>query len=251
MLMEGTGIYWCLLILVFFAVYITVKVCLGSLLKRAKEQAWKGYVPFYSGYVLVELLGLKKQVFYMSLIPFVNLYYFNIIIAKLLEGFGMDPKDSIWYVLIPMYKFPELVFKRPKFRLNEYDLTNEFIETQNVLFNKSVEELPEEIQLVDVNKAIEEKQAETIIQPSNFEQPMSNNMNNIMPNNSADNVYTNEISEDEKKKVTYVEAVQEEKKEEKPIIQPLDNGKPKVCPNCGATLAPTATACFMCGQQLY
>ena len=145
MLMEGTGIYFWLLVLIFLIVYITVKISLGFLLTRAKEQAWKAYVPFYTTLVLVDLLGLKRSVFYLSLIPLVNLYYYYIIISKLLEGFAMNTKDAIWYIVFPMYKFPELAFKRPKFRLNEYDLTQEFLETQNILFSKPQDELPDEI----------------------------------------------------------------------------------------------------------
>lgn len=258
MLLEGTSIYFWLIILVFLIVYITVKICLGNLLKRAKQEAWKGYVPFYTTYVLVDLLGLKKSVFYMSLIPFVNLYYYNIIVAKLLEGFNLNPKDSIWYIVIPMYKFPELVFRRPKFKLNEYDLTNEFIETQNALFNKSQDELPDSIELIDVHKEIEKKMEQEansyttdsgiVIEPNNYNQTI-NDVGSIY-NDNAENVYTHNTTEEEEKQMTYVEAPEpEEEKVQKPIIQPFEEGRGKVCPNCGTKLAPGATTCFMCGHH--
>lgn len=242
MLLEGTGLYFWLLFLVFFAVYVTVKICLGYLFKRAKEKAWKGYVPIYSTYALVKLLSLDMKLFYMSLIPIVNLYYYNIIIKKLLEAFGLDSKDSIWYIVIPMYKFPELVFKNPKFRLNEYDLTNEFLEAQNVLFNQpKKEDLPLNVEEVKPVENINQ----TVIAPSSFQQPI----NPMTNQNNIDNIYEKEVTDDEKKQVTYVEAVPEEKKEEKPIITPLDTGAPKICPNCGSTLAASATTCFMCGYK--
>lgn len=265
MLLEGTSLYFWLLFLIFLIVYITVKICLGSLFKRAREKAWKGYIPIYSTYELIKLLDIKKSVFYMTLIPFVNLYYYNIIIKKLLEAFAENPKDSIWYIIFPMYKFPELVFRNPVYvQQSAYELTNEFIAAQNVLFNKPVEELPNEINLVDVNKAVEQKTDGLIINPANYEQNMettapSQNQQNMQtnPNEIAayintpnDNVYANTITEDEKNKVTYVEAKQEEKKEEKPIITPLNQGREKVCPKCGTRLSPTATTCFMCGTIL-
>ena len=78
MLMEDTAKYFWLLFLVFLIVYIAVKLSLGALLKRAKEKAWKAYIPIYTTYVLVDLLNLKKTYFWLSLIPFVNLYFLNI-----------------------------------------------------------------------------------------------------------------------------------------------------------------------------
>lgn len=245
MLFEGTGFYFWLLFIIFLIVYVTVRLCFGFLFKRLKQKAWKGYVPIYSTYVLVNFLGLKKFVFYMTLIPFVNLYYYNIIIKKLLEGFGLDPKDSIWYIIIPMYKFPELVFKNPKFKLNEYDLTNQFLEAQNALFNKPKEELPQEISLIDVNKSLEAERNK-----ANGLEPDGSSSQQDSVSVTSNNVYDNQVSDDEKKQVTYVEAVKEEPKEEKPIIQPLDTGKPKLCPNCGTKLSSTATACFMCGHKV-
>ena len=70
---------------------------------------------------------------------------------------------------------------------------------------------------------------------------------NLSPQES---VFTNESLEPDKTHTTYVEAVQEEVKEEKPIITPANTGRPKMCPNCGARLAPDATACFLCGTKL-
>lgn len=260
MLMEGTGIYFWLLVLIFLIVYITVKISLGFLLTRAKEQAWKAYVPFYTTLVLVDLLGLKRSVFYLSLIPIVNLYYYYIIISKLLEGFAMNTKDAIWYIVFPMYKFPELAFKRPKFRLNEYDLTQEFLETQNILFSKPQDELPDEINLINLNNQVEESNVNgTVIAPSNYNQvPENMAVDNYASETnpyldtsySGESVFTNP-SIPEEKQVTYVEAPKENKPEvQKPIITPVSDGRPKVCPNCGAKLSPEATTCFLCGQHL-
>ena len=131
---EGTGKYFLILFMVFFIVYITVKICLGKLFKEAKLPVWKAYVPFYNRLVLTNLLDLKKSVFYKTLIPIGNLYYYNIIIKELLKAYKLNPKESIWFIIIPMYKFPELVFKHPKFMLHMYDETEEFINNQNVLF---------------------------------------------------------------------------------------------------------------------
>ncbi|MBQ9011604.1 MAG: zinc ribbon domain-containing protein [Bacilli bacterium] len=237
---EGTGLYFELLFLVLFIVYITVKICLANLFKKAKEQPIKAFVPFYNKLVLVKLLNLKMKVFYFTLIPFVNLYYFYIIIKELLKAFGMSEDEAVWYLVIPMYKFPELVFRNLKFLPNEYELTEEFLATQNALSKQpKVEELtfPE-----SSGNAVT---GQTEVEPYLFEQ----NIQMVDPNNQ-DSVFTNQSLEPDKRQVTYVEAHDEEKKEQAPIITPLDDRKQQVCPKCGTRLAPSADVCFFCGTKL-
>lgn len=253
MLMEGTGKYFLMLFFVFLIVYVAVKVSLGVLLKRAKEESWKAYIPVYTTYVLVKLLGMPKKVFYMSLIPFAGLYYLYLIIKELLVGFRQNPKDAIWYVIFPMYNFPKLAFKKPKFALNEYDLTSEFLETQNILFEQP-KEVEEVIPEVSVNEPVQTETTEMVTpEVSNVAVTPMADFNNIEPVNQVptqESIFTNESLEPDKTHTTYVEAKQEEVKEEKPIITPANTGRPQMCPKCGARLAPDATACFLCGTKL-
>lgn len=223
---EGTGTYFLLLFLVLFIVYLTVKICLGTLFKQMKIPAWKAYVPFYGTLILVDILDIKKSVFYKSLIPFVNLYYYKIIIAELLKAYQLDSSEAIWFIIIPMYKFPELVFKHPKFMLHMYDETEEFIVNQNALFDS-------------------DKKENIQVNPKNYNQtPQINN-----PNDEQNTVYFNKSLEPDERKETFIEAkAKEEKKEEKPIV--IDKSKPKVCPNCGTKLSPDAATCFLCGTKL-
>ena len=160
-----------------------------------RDKAWKGYIPFYSTYVLVKKLDLKTSVFYMTFIPLLNLYYYNIIIKKLLEVFAQNTDDSIWYILVPMYKFPELVFKNPIYvQENSYDLTNQFIAAQDELFNKPKEELPNEINLVDVNKAVEQEMDGLVINPMSFQQDLDaidrQNQGQILEQNDPNQIGT-------------------------------------------------------------
>ena len=253
MLMEGTGKYFWLLFLVFLIVYIAVKISLGFLLKRAKEESWKAYVPFYTTYVLVRLLNMPIKTFYMALIPFVGLYYLYLITKELLIGFRQNPKEAVWYVIFPMYNFPKLAFKKPKFALNEYDLTEEFVEMQNILFEKP-KEVEELIPEVSVTEPVQTDTAETINSEINNTDSMPmTDFNNIEPvnqNSAEESVFTNENLQPDKTHTTYVEATATEEKEEKPIITPANTGRPKMCPKCGARLAPDATACFLCGTKL-
>lgn len=375
---EGTFKYFFILFIFYMIVYITVRVCIADLLKRAKDKPYKAYIPFYTIYYLVKMLDLKKSVFYMTLIPFVNLYYYNIIIKKLLEAFGQDSRESALYLIIPLYKFPELIFKNPKYITDEYTLTEGFLVDQNIMFNKEsksddsvslstptsqdfnqISEIPNEInnnenswgnndnttqqtntynqvneiqtpndfnhieevntsmipnqgsqQIISSNNLVEEKPESSFntgvndmvlnqanntlsqanmynqinnIQPVNefnnieeISHPMMSNQNNeqnILSNvstyNSAEkkpavnfnqslfNSRNTEVSADENFEKernitheTYVEAAPKVEEKEKPAIVPFEEGRPKVCPNCGAKLAPTATTCFLCGHSL-
>lgn len=242
---EGTGKYFLLLFIVFFIVYLTVKICLGKIFKSAKIPSWKAYVPFYNRLVLVNLLDLKKSLFYKTLIPFVNLYYYNIIIQELLKAYKLNPKESILFILIPMYKFPELVFKNPKFMLHMYDDTEEFINNQNILFEKESNNQPQ-IQT-------QQNQNNIVINPDPYNQ-IQNVVNeeppvNLYTTENTENVFSNQSLEPDERQETIIEAkVQEQKTEQNPIF--VDTSKPKVCPKCGTKLAPTATTCFLCGTKL-
>ncbi len=242
---EGTGKYFLLLFIVFFIVYLTVKICLGKIFKSAKIPSWKAYVPFYNRLVLVNLLDLKKSLFYKTLIPFVNLYYYNIIIQELLKAYKLNPKESILFILIPMYKFPELVFKNPKFMLHMYDDTEEFINNQNILFEKESNNQPQ-IQT-------QQNQNNILINPGSYNQ-IQNVVNeeppvNLYTTENTENVFSNQSLEPDERQETIIEAkVQEQKTEQNPIF--VDTSKPKVCPKCGTKLAPTATTCFLCGTKL-
>ena len=267
---EGTGKYFLILFIVLFIVYMTVKICLGKLFKEAKIPAWKAYVPFYISLVLVELLDIKKSVFYKTLIPFANLYYYNIIIKELLKAYKLDPKESIWFILVPMYKFPELVFKRPKFMLHMYDDTEQFLSNQNILFETTPEDLNQsqipnqavnQTPNLDINQVPDQTTNQVqapnqvngvVINPSLYNQ-IDNTVKeeppvNLYTNDGGDSVFLNNSLEPDERHETVIEAKQEVKQEEKPIF--VDNSKPKVCPKCGTKLAPTATTCFLCGTKV-
>ncbi len=266
---EGTGKYFLLLFLIWFVTYMTKKISLYFLFKNAKEKPYKALIPIVTTKTLIELLDMKKSIFYLCLIPGVNIFYYYQINKQLLIGFGQDEKETILYTLIPMYKFPKLVFKNPKFILNEYDLTNAFMETQNALFEKPKEELPDKINLVNLSNKVDEyhgtKSDDIIINPVKYEQipDMNENTNedNTLWNTQNkkiekeaddagyDSVFINQNVEPEKRQEKVVIAQKKEEVQKNPI-DPYDSGRPKMCPNCGAKLSTDATTCFLCGTKL-
>ena len=66
-----------LIFLIIVIVYITKKICLYFLFKRAKTAPYKALIPIYTTWVLVDLLNMKKKIFYLCLIPLVNLFYYH------------------------------------------------------------------------------------------------------------------------------------------------------------------------------
>ncbi len=232
---EGTEKYFYIIFAIFFIVYIIVKVCLSKLFKEAKIPGWKAFIPFYNRMILVEMFDLKKSIFYKTLIPIVNLYYYYIIISRMLDVYGFDKKEAIWFILIPSYKFPELIIKKPQYRLHMYDNTEEFIQNENTLFeNEKEKPAPQP----------------TVVEETNYEQMPNINYNQqLTPAQPVDNIFTNSNLEPDKRHETYVEAKKEEVKEEtNPII--ADNGKPRVCPTCGTKVDKLAKVCFFCGKEI-
>lgn len=231
---EGTGKYFLFLFLTYIIIVLTVKISLSSLFKKANIKGWKAFVPIYNKYLLIEKLDLNIKVFFMTLLPFINLYYYNIIIQRMLEAFEQDSKESVLFLLIPMYKFPELALKNPTYKLHLYDNTEEFIHNEKSLFEQPK---VEEINNVDMSGNI-------IINPNTYNQTGEN-----IENPYNDTVFSNKNLEPDERKETYIEAKQEEVKQEiNPIT--INNLRPKVCPKCGTKLEPTAKTCFFCGTNV-
>lgn len=224
MVFEGTGKYFLILFIIYIIIVLTVKISLSHLFKKAGIQGWKAFIPIYNKYILNETLDLKKKVFFMTFIPFANLYYYNIIIQKMLNAFEQEEKESIYYLLFPMYKFPELAFKNPAYKLHVYDATEEFIHNEKSLFE--VQNNVSEVSNQSAN-------GQMIINPSTYNQ----------------NVFTNNSLMPDERKETIIDAKNEEIKQD---IGPMtvNNLKPKVCPKCGTKLEPTAKICFFCGTNV-
>lgn len=239
---EGTGKYFLLLFLIYLIVNLVVKYSLSKLFKGAKVSGFKAYIPFYNRIVVIQLFDLKKSLFWKTLIPFGNLYYYYIIIKRMLEVYGIDTKDAIWFLIIPIYKFPELVLKNPTYNLHMYDNTEEFIKNENTLFSES-----EPVVASAVTEA-----NNTITQQGVFDSSMYNQVsqNQYIQNISGpETVFSNSALEPDKRKETIIEAKKEEVKEEKNPIY-TDTGKARVCPRCKTQLPSTAKVCFFCGTEL-
>ena len=249
MLLEGTAKYFWGIFLILVLVYITKKVSLYFIFKKVRMKPISAFIPVKYRADLAYGIGINKKYAYMSYIPFYGIKYRKQILDVLLKGFGLDSKDSFLYFLIPMYKYPELAFRNNNFVQNDYSLTEKFLDSEKALSG------------VDEVKASNVQNSNANFNDSIFSDAGTvSGMSSAYPNQNMtpstnqdinlDTVFTNESLEPDKRYERYVQVQKEEKKEKKPIITPLETGKQQVCPNCGATLTPNATTCFMCGHRL-
>lgn len=249
MAFEGTGKYFLILFGIYIFINIIVKINLSKLFKEAREKGWKAYIPFYNRLVLVKIFDLKKSVFYKTLIPFANLYYYYIIINRMLEVYGMDKKEAIWFLIIPVYKFPELVLKHPSYNLHMYDNTEEFIQNENVLYTK--QESVAEVAEINSNQQVQTDKS-TSNQEVNLSSPQqvsqSQYIQSISENAGPENVFSNSNLIPDERHETIIEAKQEEKQEKNPIYATKE--RQRVCPRCKTKLPNTAKVCFFCGTEL-
>ena len=242
MLLEGTSLYFWLIILILLLTYIVKKIALTSVFKKVRLKGINALIPIKYRIDLADALHLNRSVAYMAYIPFYGIKYRKLLLETLLEGFGLNPKDYIYYLLFPMYKYPELAFRNVLLIQNDYSLTENFLESEKILSGEK-KEAPE------TTPDNENNQNKTISDDINYTPNMVsvNSNQDIYP---EDSVFTNPNLTSDKHHETHYEAKNEVPKEEKPIITPLDDGKEKICPNCGAKLSASSTVCFFCGKQI-
>ena len=140
-----------------------------------------------------------------------------------------------------MYKYPELAFRNVKLIQNDYSLTETFLESEKILSGKEKE-------ASEITPDHENNQNTTISNDINY----TPNMVRIENGQDIyeDSVFTNPNLTPDKHHVTHYEANNEIAKEETSAITTSDTSEEKICPNCGAKLAPNSTVCFFCGKQL-
>ena len=155
-------------------------------------ESWKAFVPIYCKYELIKLLGLDTKIVFKTLIPIINLYYFNIIIKKLLEVTSNDPVESIWYLIFPMYKFPEMILRNPSFnfaqRVEEPVISNQTVDELLEISDDNVEPLfnvnkDSGVYVPSTNEPQIKEEDELIVNPSQSTETM--NTLNICPNCNA------------------------------------------------------------------
>ena len=98
-------------LLLFILASIAVLIGLYGMFKKAGMTPWKGLIPLYNTWCMVEKMGLKKIWFFLQLIPIAGQFITIWINIKFVEHFG---RFGLWHhfltVFFPFIYFPYLGF---------------------------------------------------------------------------------------------------------------------------------------------
>lgn len=287
---EGIGKYILALFIIYLISYVIKKIELAKIFKKANEKKSKAYIPFLCTKKLIEISHSNPKLFKLTLIPFANILANIKIYEDMLKTFGQDPKEAPLYFFMPMVYFTKLGSGNARVQIHDYDINNEYLENQSILYEPVTGEeekplydmtdpgyyVPEKKEeriiykvsrknnlnnpnqtILDVNnisvnqvsEVPELNQSGTSVFENNQENPIvENNLDSVL-NSGPKTVFTDNSLEPDKRHERVVEAVKKEEVIKNPIVENI-TGRPKLCPKCGAKLAPGAQTCFLCGTKL-
>lgn len=295
---EGTFKYVLGIFIVYLISYFYKKVELAKIFKKANEKPGKAYIPFVCTQVLIKISHSDSKLFGLTLIPFVNISAYIKIYKDMIKTFGGDEKEAPLYFFMPMVYFTKLGSGDYKVQIHDYDLNNEYLQAQSMLYEPVIGEEEKPIyEMTDPGYYVPQKKKEQIIyRVARRNQNVVNDPIKIAANESKQesvpemipelevskepiiepqvtkevpvqektifdvrpmdvvtsgpkSVFTDKTLEPDKRHERVVE-VQKTVEEKKNPIQENVTGRPKMCPKCGAKLAPSAKVCFLCGTHL-
>ena len=287
---EGIGKYILGLFIVYIISYIYKKIELAKIFKKANEKPSKAYIPFVCTKVLIDISHSNSKFFALTFIPFVNIYAYIAIYKDMIKTFGGDPSEAPLYFFMPMVFFTKLGSGNYKIQVHDYDLNNEYLQSQSMLYEPVIGEEEKPIyEMTDPGYYVPKPQPEKIVyrvarrnknvvndpikivanNPTPVQEPViqapvpevapaqEGNIFDVKPMETPQvkapegpkSVFTDNTLEPDKRKEKVVEVQKQEEKQVNPIKENI-TGRPKMCPNCGAKLAPGAKVCFLCGTHL-
>ena len=100
-------------IFIFVALFLAIRIGLYGLFKKAGKKGWEAFVPIYSDYVWLELIGKPVWWVVLTLIPIVRTLIKVSMNIELAKSFG---KYSLWdhvqAVVLPFIYFPKIGFNK-------------------------------------------------------------------------------------------------------------------------------------------
>ena len=96
-------------LLIFFLVSLCIRIGLAGLFKKAGEKSWKAFVPVYSDYLWIQLIGKPRWWIVLTLIPIARTLVKVSMHIELANAFGRySLGDHLQAVLLPFYFFPKI-----------------------------------------------------------------------------------------------------------------------------------------------
>ena len=98
-------------LLLFLLVSLSIRIGLSGLFRKAKEKAWKAFVPIYSDYIWIQLIGKPKWWIILTLIPIVRTLVKVSMHIELSNAFGKYSfGNHVQALLLPFFFFPKVGF---------------------------------------------------------------------------------------------------------------------------------------------
>lgn len=161
---EGIGKYIFGLFVIYLISYFVKKRELSKIFKKANKKPSTAYVPFKCTKELINISHSNPKYFSLTLIPFANIYANIAIYKDMLTTFGRDPKEAPFYFLMPMVYFTKLGSGASKIQVHDYDLNNEYLQAQSMLYEPVIG-VPEEplYEMTDPGYYVPDKPKEKIV----------------------------------------------------------------------------------------
>ncbi|GMU53150.1 MAG: hypothetical protein AMXMBFR33_22960 [Candidatus Xenobia bacterium] len=97
---NGGGIVGVLFGLIMLAVVVVCIAGMWKLFEKAGKPGWACIIPFYSAWVLMEIIGFPGYYMLIMFIPFVGALFSLYCMFKLPQVFG---KDAMWGILCVLF----------------------------------------------------------------------------------------------------------------------------------------------------
>jgi hypothetical protein len=99
-----------LFFLIFVAIYLFYGYCLGRIFQKAGRPLWEGFVPIYSVYVMLKIVGRPGWWLILYIIPIVNIVIPIIVYYDLARSFGKGVGFTLGLIFLSFIFIPILAF---------------------------------------------------------------------------------------------------------------------------------------------
>jgi hypothetical protein len=112
---AGIGILFFLLAV---AIYLFFGYCFGRIFQKAGRPLWEGFVPIYSVYVMLKIVGRPGWWLILYIIPIVNIVITIIVYYDLARSFGKGVGFTLglfflWFIFIPILALSDAQYVGP------------------------------------------------------------------------------------------------------------------------------------------
>jgi hypothetical protein len=112
---AGTGAAAGIFFLFAIAAYVFYGYCWGLVFRKAGQPLWAGFVPIYSTYVTLKIIGRPWWWLLLLLIPIVNVVLWIIIYLDLAKSFGKGVGFGLGLLFLSFIFVPILAFSDARY----------------------------------------------------------------------------------------------------------------------------------------